>query len=188
MAYNTTAELQKMYFSNSQYAVDQPSNMKAYDSLLQWPSNGYFDRFKPDADLLQKAILPADKSGSYSIADQVFGNQKQLAYLGLRHLANLFYERCQLHKQHLREINGSHMQIQEKRFCTEINHTPENAKRLSNLEGQLLQLEQQRRDEEFTFWKDTSELREKLFENAALYKTAKQRYSVFSDVEANYDR
>lgn len=184
---NKTYELRNLYFQQSQYSVPQPDSCD-YTSILQWPKKGYFETFKPDADLLQKALSPLEKSVSNSIADQVFGNQKQLEYLGLKHLTNLFYERCQLHKQHIYDIDHRHLEIQEKKFGVEINHTPDNAKRLSNLEGQLLQLEQQRRDEELAFWKDTAELREKLFEGAAAYKDANQRHSVFADVEADYDR
>ena len=183
---NKTYELRKLYFEQSQYSEKEakPENRP----LLQWPANGYFEKFKLDAELLQKALSPTKKSDNYSIADQVFGNQKQSEYLGLRHLANLFYERCKLHKQHIKEIDSSHINVQEKKFGAEINHTPENSKRLTGLEGQLLQLEQSRRDEEIAFWKDTVELREKLFEGASTYKDANHRYSVFADVEADYGR
>jgi hypothetical protein len=184
MSYNTTAELTELYFQQSS---DSPkiSGYVFHDSLLQWPSNNYFNKFIPDATLLEKSLSTIQRP-SYSIAGRVFGDQKEQQYIGLKHLAHLFYERAKLHQQHTHDIDHSHMQIQDKKFCVEINKFPENAKRLSNLESQLLQLEQQRRDEELAFWKDTVELREKLFESAAAYKQAKQRYSVFSDVEAQY--
>jgi hypothetical protein len=183
---NKTYELRNLYFQQSQYSAEQAK--PNYPSLMQWPEKGYFDRFKLDAELLQKALSPLEKSATYSIADQVFGNQKQSEYLGLQHLANLFYERCKLHKQHVKDIDRTHIKIQEKLFGAKINNAPDKARRLSNLEGQLLQLEGQRREEELAFWKDTVELREKLFEGAATYKAANHRYSVFSDVEAKYDR
>lgn len=175
-----------MYFQQSQYSVKQAEPY--YPPLLQWPEKGYFEKFKTDADLLQTAISPLEKSVSYTVADQVFGNQKQLEYLGLKHSANLFYERCKLHKQHIQDIDHTHIKVQERLFGAKINALPDKARRLSNLEGQLLQLEQQRRDEELAFWKDTVELREKLFESAATYKAANHRYSIFSDVEAEYGR
>ena len=78
--------------------------------------------------------------------------------------------------------------VLEGEFGVKINNSPDKAKRLSNLEGQLLQLEIQRRDEQIAFWKDTVELREKLFEGAATYKDANHRYSIFSDVEEKYGR
>ena len=183
---NKTYELRNLYFQQSRYFTNQPET--SYPLLLKWPSNGYFEKFKPDADLLQKALSPLEKSATYSVADQVFGNQKQLESLGLKHLANLLYERAQLHKQHIKDIDHTHIKIQEKLFGAKINALPDKARRLSNLEGQLLQLEGQRREEELAFWKDTMELREKLFESAATYKAANHRYSIFSDVEAKYGR
>jgi len=183
---NKTYELRKLYFEQNQYSAKQAE--PKYLPLLQWPSNGYFEKLKPDADLLQKALSPLEKSAVDSIADQVFGNQKQSEYIGLKHLANLFYERCRLHKQHIKDIDSTHINVQEKLFGVKINNFPDRAKRLSNLEGQLLQLESQRRDEELAFWKDTVELREKLFEGATTYKDANHRYSVFADVEADHGR
>ena len=183
---NKTYEMRNLYFQQSQYSVKEAK--PEYPLLLRWPENEYLNQFKPDAKLLQKTLSPLEKSLSYNIADQIFGNQKQLEYLSLKHLANLFYERCRLHNQHIKDIDHRHLEIQEKKFGAEINPTPENFKRLTNLEGQLLQLEQSRRDEELAFWKDTVELREKLFENSVDYRAAKHRESIFSDVEADYGR
>jgi len=183
---NKTYELRKLYFEQSQYCSKQVE--PDYQPLLQWPEKGYFEKFKLDSELLQKAISPLTKSETDSIADQVFGNQKQSEYLGLKHLANLFYERCNLHKQHIKEIDSTHIKVQEKLFGAKINSAADKGKRLSSLEALLLQLESQRRDEELAFWKDTVELREKLFEGATTYKDANHRYSIFSDVEDKYGR
>ena len=183
---NTTYEIRNLYLQQSHYSAEptQPD----YPALLQWPEKGYFQKFKPDADLLQTILSPLEKSLTYSLADQVFGNQKQLEYLDLKHGANLFYERCKLHNQHIQEIDRRHIEIQERKFGVEINHFPDRTRSLSNLESQLLQLEQGRRDEELAFWKDTVELRQKLFESAGAYRAAKHRYSVFSDVEGEDGR
>ena len=91
-----------------------------------------------------------------------------------------------MHKQHIQDIDHTHLKVQENLFGVKINNFPDKARRLSNLEGQLLQLESQRRDEELAFWKDTVELREKLFESASDYKAISNRYSIFSDVEAKH--
>jgi len=185
MTYNTTAELSESYFQQSRDSTKTPEYI--HDSILQWPSNSYFNKFIPDKVLLEKSLSTIERS-SYSIADQVFGTQKEQQYIGLKHLSHIFYERAKLHQHHTRDIDHRNLQIQEKLFNVQINNFPDKARRQSNLESQLLQLEQQRRDEELVFWKDTVELREKLFESAAVYKQAKHRYSVFSDVEAQYDR
>jgi CII-binding regulator of phage lambda lysogenization HflD len=183
---NKTYELRRLYFEQHPYGIaDSPGD--AYPSLLQWPANGYFTSMKPDAELLQDALTPLI-TATASLSEQVFGNQMKHEYFGLKHLSNLFYERCRLHKQHIKDIDRSHIQIQEIKYGVEINHFPDRAKRLSTLEGQLLQLEQQRREEELAFWKDTADLREKMFENAGLYSDIKHRYSIFSGMEANYGR
>jgi hypothetical protein len=183
---NKTYELRNLYFQQSPYSFEPVDSDKPL--FLQWPSNGYFERLRPDADLLQKALNPETEDKDKTVSEQIFGNEIKQQYISLKHMANLFYERCKLNKQFFREIDRRHLEIQGKRFCAEINHTPENAKRLSNLEGQLLQLEQSRRDEELAFWKDAVELREKLFENSVDYRAAKHRESIFSDVEADYGR
>ena len=183
---NKTYEIRKLYFQQNPYPPKQAK--PSYPPLLQWPEKGYFGKFKHDTDLLQKAFSPIKKSAMYSIADQVFGNQKDLEYLGLKHETNLIYERAQLHNQHIQEIDRRHIEAQEKKFGVEINNFPDKSKRLSNLENQLLQLDGQRREEELAFWKDTVELRGKLFEGASDYRAVKHRYTVFSDVEADYGK
>lgn len=178
---NTTYEIRNLYRQQSPYSArpiepDSPA-------LLHWPEKSYLDRFRPDADLLQTVLTPLTERLTANVADQVFGNQKRLEYLDLKHAANLFYERCNLHNQQIQEIDQRHLEIQEKKFGVEINHLPDRAKRLSNLESQLLQLEQARRDEDLAFWKDTVELRQKLFEQAAAYQATRHRYAVFSHME-----
>lgn len=183
---NKTYELRKLYFEQNQYSV-KPAKPD-YQSLLQWPTKGYFETLKPDADLLQKALKPDSNIEERSVSEQIFGNEIKQQSIDLDHVANLFYERCRLHKNHISEIDRRHIEAQEKLFGVKINNSPDKAKRFSNLEGQLLQLESQRRDEELVFWKDTVELREKLFENSGDYRAAKQREFIFSDVEADYGR
>ena len=185
MAYNRTAELRELYFQQSQYPAKQAE--PDYPLFLRWPEKGYFEKFTPDAHLLQK-VLSLEKKSAYSIPDQVFGNQIRQQHTNLAHLGNLLEERSRIYREHVRDIDHRHIQTQEKLFCVWINNFPDKARRQSNLESQLLQFEQQRRDEELAFWKDTVELRQGLFESAAAYKDAKHRYSVFSDVEAEYDR
>jgi len=130
--------VRNLYLQQSHYSAEPAK--PDYPVFLQWPEKGYFDRFKPDAHLLQTILSPLEKSLTYSIADQVFGNQKQLEYLDLKHGANLFYERCKLHNQHIQEIDRRHIEIQERKFGVEINHFPDRARCLSNLESQFFSL------------------------------------------------
>ena len=183
---NKTYELRKLYFEQNQYSAE-PAKPE-YPLLLQWPEKGYFNKLKPDAELLQRALKPEKNIEEKTVSEQIFGNEIKQQSIDLYHTANLFYERCRLHRNHTAEIDRRHIEIQEKKFGVEINKTPDRAKRLSNLESQLLQLEGQRREEELAFWKDTVELRASLFENSADYRAAKQRSDIFSDVEADYGR
>lgn len=181
---NRTYELRNLYFQQSSYKNEKPKY--SVPSLMQWPENEYFSSLKQDTELMDNALMPEDTYSTGSISQQVFGNHVKQQYLSLKHAGNLFYERCRLHDRHIKDINHRHLEIQKKKFGVEINNSGDMAKRLSNLESQLLQLESQKRDEQLAFWKDTVELREKLFENADSYRQAKQRIDIFSDVEGQY--
>jgi hypothetical protein len=181
---NKTYEIRQLYIQQSQYQVEPVEPPQP--PLLQWPDSGYFEKLRPDAELLQRCLTQEIEAGKGSVADEVFGSQKLQYYTGMKHLVNLLSERSTLHRQHLYDIDHRHLQIQEELFGVRINFNPDRAKRLTALEGQLLQLEQQRREEELAFWKDTVELREKLFEAAGAYKTSRHRYSIFSAVEGKH--
>jgi hypothetical protein len=183
---NKTYELRNLYFLQNPYSVKSAGT--SYPLFLKWPKSSYFKGLKYDAGLLQKALKPESDYKGKPVSEQIFGNEVKQQYTGLKHTANLFYERCKLHKDHIQDIDRRHIEVQERKFGVEINNFSDRGKRLSNLENQLLQLEGQRRDEELAFWKDTVELREKLFQNAGDYKAARHRYLVFSDVEVGYGR
>jgi len=70
---NKTYELRKLYFEQSQYSV-KPAKPD-YPLLLQWPTKGYFERLRPDADLLQKALKPDKTIEERSVSEQIFGNE-----------------------------------------------------------------------------------------------------------------
>ena len=185
---NKTDELRQLYWQQSQYNTNQTEKKYEHRPLLQWPANGYFDRLKPDADLLEQAIAPNNPYDTVTLAQQVFGQDLKQQQIHLQHTAHLFYERCQLHQQHLYDIDDSHIKVQERLFGVEINHFSDRSKQLRTLEGQLMQLEQQRRDEELAFWKDTVDLRSQLLENGANYRDTRQRLDVFAGVEESYAR
>lgn len=182
---NRTYELRNLYLQQSHYCAEETGPYQR--PVIQWPATGYWKRFEPDAHLLQQ-VLSDSYEQTGCIADQIFGSHKRRQYTDVKHLANLLSERAKLHAQHIRDIDDRHREIQEKKFGVEINHTPDKAKRLTNLESQLLQLEAQRRDEELAFWKDSVELRQKMFEAAGEYRAASHRYSVFSAVEGRHGR
>jgi len=185
---NKTYELRKLFFEQNRYSTDKQEKKYDHPPLLQWPTNGYFDKLKPDKDLLQQAIAPLDNYKTKKLSERVFGNELNQQNINLKHAANLFYERCKLNKSHIQDIDDRHIKVQERLFGVEINNFPDRAKQMSTLEGQLMQLEQQRREEELAFWNDTVELRKQLFESAGEYRDTKHRHSIFSHVEDKYAR
>ena len=185
MAYNTTSELRELYFQNSGYSLAKPAD-SSYDSLLQWPSNGYFERLKPDAALLKEALTSYPSPETSTVAEQVFGNQARQERIGLKHLVNILYERAFLDARHLKEINRRLMDCHEKLSIIKMHFPLDGGRSQQNLERLIVDLEKQRRDEELNFWKDTTEIREKLFENAATYSATQHRKQILCGVEDEY--
>ena len=174
--------IQKSEYLSSSGSYGQPATPNESLPLLIEINRNYENDMKLDIDLLRTSLL--EKKVNYdSLAGQVFGSLQRQEYDNLRHRANVMQERIKLHHRHLDDIDHRHLQIQEMLFGVKLHKTPDTLKRQSTLEGQLLQLESQRREEELGFWKDTVELREKLFEGASDYTANRQRYDMFSEVE-----
>jgi len=182
MAYNTTSQWRDLYFQHSPYSVDRPEYWR-YDSLLQWPSNGYFKTFVPDAALLRQTLTMYAKPEAQSVAEQVFGSQARQERIGLKHLSNILYERALLHKNHVKDIDHRLMQSQEKLSILKMHFPVDGGRTQQNLERLLLDLEKQRRDEELNFWKDSTEIRQKLFDGAIAYSATKRRQEQLSGLE-----
>jgi hypothetical protein len=179
---NKTYELKDLYFQNSQYSAEQ-TPASSYDSLLQWPATGYFDRLKPDFALLKEALASYPSRGIPTVAEQVFGNQARQQKIGLKHLVNILYERAVLHRSHLKDIDRRLMDCQEKLSIIKMHFPVDGGRSQQNLEKLIIDLEKQRHDEELNFWKDTTEVREKLFEQANVYGATKRRKDMLYGVE-----
>jgi len=182
MAYNTIAQSRELYFQHSGYSVGKPVN-SSYDSLLQWPSNGYFERLKPDAALLKEALTAYVRPGTYSVAEQVFGSQAKEQRLSLKHLTNILYERALLHRNHLKDIDRRLMQCQERLSIIKMHFPVDGGRCQQNLERLIIELEKQRHDEEINFWKDSTEIRQKLFDGAIAYSATRRRKDMLYGVE-----
>lgn len=182
--YNRTAELRELYSQHSQYFANPTIRSdRPYDSLLQWPSNGYFERLKPDAVLLKEALHPYTIQEKPTVAEQVFGNQARQQKIGLQHQANILYERALLHSKHLKEIDRCLMGCHEKLSILKMHFPVDAGRTQQSLEKSVLQLEQERRTEEINFWKDTTEIRGKLFEDVNTYSATKRRQNMLYGVE-----
>jgi hypothetical protein len=185
---NKTYEMRNLYFLQSADRLKSVKDSVSSYSMVTLPTDWNFKPLRLDVDLMQDAFKDRADPGDTSIAEQVFGAELDKHTVTLKHAANLLAERSALHQRHLKEIDRRHIEAQEKLFGAQINHTPENAKRVLSLEGMLAQFDKERRDEEVAFWKDTVDLRQQLLESGWNYRDAHQRSVVFSDVEANHDR
>jgi len=182
MAYNNIAQLRELYFQYSRYSGSKLENA-SYDSLLQWPRNGYFERLKPDAALLKEALTSYPGPQTSTVAESIFGSQAREQRLGLKHLTNILYERALLHRNHLKDIDHRLMQSQEKLSILKMHFPIDGGRSQQNLEKLIIELEKQRHDEEINFWKDSTEVRQKLFEGASEYGATKRRKDMLYGVE-----
>ena len=76
------------------------------------------------------------------------------------------------------------MQVQEGLYGAHLNKHLDKGKRATQMQQMLHQLGNQRRQEELALWKDTSTLRERLFDLAKEYQDAKHRTGLMKSVEA----
>jgi hypothetical protein len=169
----------------SPYSDTKPEH-QPYDSLLQWPRNGYFDRFRPDVILLQEALASYSGLEASTVAEQVFGNQARQQRISLRHFVNILYERSFLYKAHVKDIDRRLMEFQEKLSIIKMHFPLDGGRTQQTLEKLIIDLEKQRHDEELGFWKDSTEVRQQLFEDAATYSATRHRKDLLCGVEGEY--
>jgi hypothetical protein len=178
----------RTYSTNGLY----DSRSRQHDRVLSYPeSKEVFDWYRHesvqsmqrDAYTLAEMLAPVYLDEDATLAEQVFGNQARHQRLSLRHIANLLNERVKLHKRHLRDIGHQNMQVQELLSGERLHSDRAYGRRATNLERTLIQLDKEKWDEELGFWKDTVELRDRLFEHAQEYQALRHRTALM-DVDA----
>jgi len=120
-----------------------------------------------------------------TLAEQVFGGQARQQRIGLGHLSNTLYERSLLHANRLRDIDRRLVDCQDRLSVLKMHLPLDAGKVQQHLEKLIIDLEGQRHDEQVSFWKDSTEIRQQLFENAATYGQAKRRQDMLEGVEAD---
>jgi hypothetical protein len=185
MTYHHTIPPKELYSDRSR-DDDPEGNERAQpcDSFLQWPPEKPFEKFKRDAALLKEALSPCPSQRDRTLAEQVFGGQAKQQKISLGHLANILYERALLHRNRLRDIDWRLTECQDRLSVLKMNFPMDGGKTQQHLEKLIIELEKQRHDEEASFWKDSAEVRQQLFENATTYGAAKRRQSMLYGVEA----
>lgn len=186
MAYNSITPFEEVYGSRSQYTDREGTSPVYLCGPGRWPGNNYFEKFKLDAALLKEALSPSAGPSDTTLAEQVFGGQARQQKIGLGHLANVLYERAVLHKKHLRDIDHRLTQCLDRLSVLKMHFPLDGGRSQQQLEKLVIELERQRHDEEIAFWKDSADIRQQLFENAATYGAARRRKDMLYDVEAEH--
>lgn len=184
MTYQYITAQEERHFHHSRYRDPQevaPAYLRG--PLFQWPADGYFEKFRPDAALLKEALSPQTGREGATLAEQVFGGQVRQQEIGLGHLANVLYERAAFHRRHLQDIDRRLTECQDRLSVLRMHFPLDGGRAQQHLERLLLELEKQRRTEELSFWKDSMEIRQQLFENAAAYGATRRRQDMLYGVE-----
>lgn len=185
MAYHDITLPKVRYPTDRQdYGREETFSIPPYGPLLAEPRGGYFEKFRLDAVLLKEALSPYAGRRDATLAEQVFGSQARQGRISLAHLANILHERALLHRTRLRDINHRLVDCQDRLSVLKMNSLGE-SKAQQHLEKLILELESQQHEEEINFWKDSTEIRQQLFENAATYGQAKHRQDMVEGVEAD---
>jgi hypothetical protein len=186
MTYNHITALEELYRTRSRCGGGEEAEAAySYGPVLSWPSESWFEKFKLDARLLKEALSPSAVPRDATLAEQVFGSQARQQKIGLGHLANVLYERALLHQRHLRDIDWRLVDCQDRLSVLKMHFPMDGGRPQQHLEKLILELEKERHEEEIGFWKDSAEIRQQLFENAATYGAAKRRQDMLYGVEVN---
>lgn len=185
MAYHDITLPKVRYPADRQdYGQEETLSVPPYGLLLAEPRGGYFEKFRLDAVLLKEALSPYAGRRDATLAEQVFGSQARQGRISLAHLANILHERALLHRNRLRDINDRLVDCQDRLSVLKMNSLGE-SKAQQHLEKLILELESHQHEEEINFWKDSTEIRQQLFENAATYGQAKRRQDMVEGVEGD---
>ena len=173
-----------MYRIDSQYSQPRALLYPQRNYPFYLPEEDRFEGMRKDFSTLAEMLSPVYLPGEYAtLAEQVFGNQARQQRLSLKHLANVLSERVKLHKRHLEDIAHRDMQVQVLLSGERLHPQRAYGRRATSLEGTLVQLDKERRQEELNFWKDTAELRTRMFELAGEYGTLQHRVGLMEEVE-----
>lgn len=186
MAYHDITIPKARYSTDRQdYGREEALFISPYGPLLAGSRGGYFEKFRFDAALLKEALSPYAGRHDATLAEQIFGSQARLGRISLAHLANILHERALLHSHRLGDLNHRLVDCQDRLSVLKMHFPLDGGKAQQHLEKLILELESQRHEEEINFWKDSTEIRQQLFENAATYGQAKRRQDMLEGVEAD---
>lgn len=186
MTYKSITPFETRYDAGRQDCDQEKAlSVHLYGPLLLGTRDGYLDQFKLDAVLLREALSQYAGPRDATLAEQVFGGQARQQRIGLGHLSNTLYERSLLHANRLRDIDRRLVDCQDRLSVLKMHLPLDAGKVQQHLEKLIIDLEGQRHDEQVSFWKDSTEIRQLLFDNAAAYGAARRRRDMLGGLEAN---
>jgi len=186
MAYNNITSFEAPYGNCSRCTDREGTSPVDQFDPERWYKNNCFEKFHRDAALLKEALSPSAGQRDATLAEQVFGGQARQQRIGLGHLANVLYERAMLHKKHLRDIDWHLTDCLDRLSVLKMQLPLDGGRSQQQLEKLIIELERQRHEEEIAFWKDSADIRQQLFENAATYGAARRRKDMLYGVEAEH--
>ncbi len=185
----TPAKLNSLYSAPSRSYAVEPQSPEDEDAMDWSKVTPVYKETILDSDkaLLEEMLesSPASDTDLTDLAGQVFGRQALQEKLGLKQLLRLLHERYQMHVRHMNAIRHRNGSCQEQLSVARFTSAADGGKMALSLERMLQELESNERREEVDFWKDTSELRQKILENAAEYAATRRRADWLGKLEEN---
>ena len=177
-SYNQTAKLKDAYSLYSREYAESPLDIPAEAPRFAYLSG--VEKIYPsplDNDLQEMAIHvnEATKPQSGILSQRVFGQQLDQTKTTAKHLGNLLAERWKIYRAHVQELQEEISDAKNRlTFASRPNSiTP--PQQATNLEKMLFRLESERRKEQTDFWKDSAELRGKMWETVHEYRATSNR-------------
>jgi len=112
---------------------------------------------------------------TFDIPSAVFANQAAEHALSSYHLADVIQQRREMAKSHMADIKFRLNDLIEERSITKMLNLAPDARKLGNIERNILDLEKQQRDIQSTLWKDTLDLQSTLLQERSEYLATRRR-------------
>ncbi len=186
MNYKIITALGEPHFNDSRYGADErTAPIYPCSPSSQWARSTDSEKSTLDDALLKEALSTYTGPQEATLAERVFGSQARQQRIGLRHLADVLYERALLHNKRLRDIDHRLTDFLDRLSVLKMHFPLGEGRSQQQLEKLIIELERQRDDEEVSFWKDSAEIRQQLLEGAAAYGAATRRKGMLYGVEVS---
>ena len=116
------------------------------------------------------------------LVGMVFANQTRTHAVGSHQLATMIVERYRLAEKHLRDIQWRLDELMPQRIVpTPYAVRVQDDRRQRDIQRQILDLENQKRDAQLTLWRDTTDLRKELSDERREYRETQSRISYLTE-------